>query len=114
MSAPRKSLIAVCVLVGLFEVVSAVGSLADAGVAAFIAAFAAVFLGCAWVLGRRESRAAAVVAALFLLLDGGGVAFYEKSGLLDWVVQLGFAAACLVGVLSAVALLRSHRATRAV
>ena len=108
MSLSMKYLFVVALVAGLFEAASVF--FIEQPLAA--AAFAAVFLGCAWALWARQSLVATVVVGLFLLVDVGAVPFYDRESAGDWVVQLGFAAVGLVGIVAAVQVLRSRgRAT---
>ncbi len=110
MSRSTKYLFAVAIFAGTFEVVSAVWLIAP-NVAGQVTAgiFGAVFLACAWAIWARQSFAAATVIGLFLLVDVAGVPFYTKSSWVDWVVQLGFGAVGLVGIVAWVNVLRSRR-----
>lgn len=104
MSLSMKYLFTVALLAGVFEAVS-VFLIAEPLVAAV---FAAVFLVCAWALVTRQSRVATVVVGLFLLVDVGGVPFYERDGVGDLVVQLVFALVGIVGLVACVVVLRER------
>jgi hypothetical protein len=106
MSLSMKYLFTVSLLAGLFEAASAF-FIEEPLIAAH---FAVVFLGCAFALWRRESRVATALMGLFLPVDVGGVPFYAKESVTDWVVQLAFGAVGLVGLVACVAVLRSPRA----
>jgi hypothetical protein len=107
-SLSMKYLFTVTLLAGLFEAASAF--MIETPLAA--AAFAVVFLGCAWALWARKSVVATVVVGLFLLVDVGAVPFYARHSVGDWVVQLAFAAVGLVGLAACVQVLRARPARR--
>lgn len=105
MSLSMKYLFAVALVAGLFEA----ASVFVIEQPLFAAVFAAVFLVCAWALFTRHSRVATLVVGLFLLVDVGGVPFYAKEGLGDWLVQIGFGLVGLVGLVACVQVLREQR-----
>jgi hypothetical protein len=106
-----RILCGVAVLAALFEAVSSVPNGREDGVGAGLvtAAFAVVFLLCAWALRARGSMTATAILAVFLLVDVAGVPFYAKNGWQDWVVQLGFAALGIVGLVACVNVVRDRR-----
>jgi hypothetical protein len=104
MSLSMKYLFAVALFAGLFEAASAF--FIEQPLAA--AAFAVVFLGCAWGLWAHRSLVATVIVGLFLLADVGGVPFYTKESAADWLVQFLFAAIGLVGLAACVQVLRTR------
>ncbi len=104
MSLSMKYLFTVALVAGVFEAASVF--MIEVPLAA--AAFAVVFLGCAWALWARQSLVATVLIGLFLLADVGGVPFYTRHSLADWVVQLTFAAVGLVGLAACVQVLRAR------
>lgn len=113
MSLSMKYLFAVAVFAGAFEALSAVWFNAPNLAGQIMAGAAALlFLGSAWAMWARQSLAAASVIGLLLVLDVGGVPFYGKDSWVDWVVQLGFGAIGLVGIIAWVALLRSRGSRR--
>jgi hypothetical protein len=105
MSLSMKYLFTVALVAGLFEAAS-VFMIEQPWAAA---AFAAVFLACAVALRLRQSIVATAVIGLFLLVDVGGVPFYTKDGVMDWVVQLAFGAVGVVGLVACVNVLRARR-----
>ncbi len=108
MSLSMKYLVAVAVAAGLFETASVFFIEQPLGAAAF----AVVFLVAAAALWWRGSVVATVVIGLFLLADVGGVPFYAKHGVVDWIVQLAFGAVGLVGLVACINVLRARRADR--
>jgi hypothetical protein len=114
MSLSAKVLAVISTAAGLFEAVSVPSNAHEGGpVAALLTAvFAAVFLGCAWALWSRQSIVATIAIGLFLFVDVAGVPFYTKQGWQDWVIQLGFAAVGLVGLVACVNVLRHRRHAR--
>ncbi len=114
MSLSAKFLVIISSAAGVFEAVSVPFNAHDGGPIAAVstAAFAAVFLGCAWALWARQSIIATTTVGLFLLADVAGVPFYSKDTWQDWAIQLGFAAIGLIGVVACVNVLRQRRRTR--
>jgi hypothetical protein len=108
MSLSMKYLFAVAVFAGAFESFATFNS--DGLMSGLVTAvFAVVFLACAWALWARHSIVATVTVGLFLLVDVGGVPFYQKSDLTDWVVQLVFGAIGVVGIVACVNVFRERR-----
>lgn len=105
MSLSMKYLFTVSLLAGLFEAAS-VFFIEEP---LFAGLFAVVFLGCAAALWRWQSRVATIVVGLFLLVDVGGVPFYAKESVTDWIVQLAFAAVGVIGLVACVQVLRRPR-----
>jgi hypothetical protein len=102
-----KWLMAVAVFAGGFEAVAAATpDTPDLGARLLPAAFAAVFLGCAWLLWSRRSVVAASVIGLFLVVDVGFTPFYGRASVHDWVLQMGFAVIGIVGIIAWVDVLR--------
>jgi len=110
MSLSMKYLFAVAVFAGGFEAVSAVWLNAPDGTGQALAGvFSLLLLGCAWAMRSRRSLVAASVIGVLLLVDAGGVPFYAKGSWVDWIVQLGFGAVGLVGIVAWVHVLRHRR-----
>jgi hypothetical protein len=105
MSLSMKYLFAVSLIAGVFEAASTV--VIEQPLAS--AAFAVVFLACAWGLWRRQSLVATVVVGVFLLVDVGAVPFYDRHSVGDALVQLVFAAVGIVGLFACGHVLRERR-----
>lgn len=107
-----KYLYAVALLTGGFEVVAAAwlnDGVAGRGLAAV---FAVALLGCGWLIRRHHSVGAASVVGVLLLVELLGLPFYARASASDWVVQIGFGVASLVGVIAWVQVLLHHRQLR--
>jgi hypothetical protein len=105
MSQARKALVISLTLAGLFEL----GMIPVIDVPAAAGVFALAFLATAAALYRRMRTPAAVIAVILFAVDGGGTPFYQRSSWVDWITQLTFAAICAVGVVSALAAIRTER-----
>lgn len=113
MSRNMTVLSAVALVVGLFELLAAVWFNAPERAGQLLAGvFAVAFLACAWAMRTRQSLVAAVVAAVLLLVDVGGIPIYERSSVLDWVVQGLFGVVGIIGIVAAVNVVRERRAQR--
>jgi hypothetical protein len=108
MRQPREIFVGALVLAGLAEL--AMIPVIEVPVAA--AVFALGFLTIAASLRRRMRLVPAVLGLLLLVVDGGGTPTYQRTSWVDWVVQLTFAAVCVVGVVSGIAAIRVHRRAR--
>jgi peptidoglycan/LPS O-acetylase OafA/YrhL len=104
---------AVALVFGLFELLSAIwfnaperAGQATAGI------FALAFLACAWAMRARNSTVAAVVAGVLLVLEVGGIPFYERSSVTDWLIQAFVGVIGVVGIVAAVNVVRERRARR--
>jgi hypothetical protein len=111
MTLSARFLVAVSIAAGLFEAVMVPFNAHEGGLVAAVstAVFAAVLLGCSWALWARQSILATITIGLFLLADVAFVPFYARGTWEDWVIQLGFAAVGLIGVMACLNVLRHRR-----
>ena len=107
MTTSMKCLFAIALATGGFEAVAAVTP-DSPGLGPWLAPAiaAAVFLGCAWALWSRQSVLAANAIGVLLVVELAGTPFYEKTSAHDWVLQLGFAAVAVAGIVAWIDLLR--------
>ena len=101
----NRILIAATVAAGLSEL--ALATIIEVPAAALT--FAALFLLAALWIQRRPGIVPAVVVGLAFLLELVGLPMYERTSPEDWVVQIGFGALSLVGLLAAVGMVIEHR-----
>jgi peptidoglycan/LPS O-acetylase OafA/YrhL len=108
-----KCLFVVALAVGAFEAMAAaLPDDPDLAARLLPAAFAAVFLLGAWAMWWRRSVLAASAIGVLLVLEVAFTPFYERTSVGDWIVQLAFAAAALVGIVAWIDVLRSRSTVR--
>jgi hypothetical protein len=110
MSPSRRILIAATVAAGLIEL--ALATIIEVPAAALT--FGALFLLAALWLHRRPGVASAVVVGLAFLVELAGLPMYDRASVSDWIVQIGFGAISLVGLLAAGGMIIEHRRARVV
>jgi hypothetical protein len=104
---------AVALVFGLLELLSAAWLNApDRAGQLFAGVFGVFFLGCAWVLRARRSVVVAVVVGVLLFVEVGGIPFYERSSVHDWVVQGLVGVVGIIGIVAAVNVVRERRLAR--
>jgi hypothetical protein len=105
------ALCVVAVIVGAFEVLSGIWLNAPEVVGQIVAGSAGViFLISAGAMWARRSVTAATVAGVLLLVDVGGIPFFERSSIHDWVIQGCFAVVGIIGIVAWLSVLRERRA----
>lgn len=100
---PRTILMGAGAGAGLFEIAQAPFLDMAAG-RAMALGFAAAFLVAAWLLRTRTTGPAMALLALFGL-ELAFLPVYDRATVTDWVLQVGFGALALVGLVAALAVL---------